>query len=245
MSKGILFIGDIHGRGGWKELAIQAFTNFDEVVLLGDYVDSFKTPPVVQLENLKAIISFLNKKAKGRVTALLGNHDYAYIKGHYGISGFQAAMLPEFQRLFEDNRDIFQIAWGYTGDNGRYTLATHAGLTKTLYNRYILPELGEGGFVHKVTEGVIPEDLHDMLNLLRDKDDIMWKVGTMRGGMGTPGPLWADIHELGEDPYQDINQVVGHTASYSPSMRFIEDNYFIARVDSYDNKELATLSLDL
>ena len=59
MSKKILFVGDIHGLTEWRELVLDGLRNFHEVVFLGDYVDSFHVRPVVQLENLKAIISLL------------------------------------------------------------------------------------------------------------------------------------------------------------------------------------------
>ena len=245
MSKRVLFVGDIHGRADWRELTLLALKNFDEIVLLGDYVDSFTARPVVQLENLKSIVSFLKNKAKGRVTALLGNHDYAYLKGKFGISGFQPAMYPDFKKIFEDNYDLFKIAWGYTGNDGRYTLVTHAGLTYTFWKKYILKEIEEGGFVHQVTDGKIPENIHETLNLLKDKTELMWKVGSMRGGAGTPGPLWADIHELLDDPYPEINQIVGHTANYSPTINFQKNGYFISRIDSFDRMKTASVIFSL
>ena len=71
----------------------------------------------------------------------------------------------------------------------------------------------------------------------------MWKVGSMRGGVGTPGPIWADIRELTDDPYPGINQVVGHTASHSVTVDLIGDG-IIAKVDNF-GKTTASLVLSL
>ena len=75
----VLFIGDIHGLDEWNDIAINGLKQFYEIVFLGDYVDSFFVKPVLQLNNLKNLCKFIRKN-KSHVTALLGNHDYAYIK---------------------------------------------------------------------------------------------------------------------------------------------------------------------
>lgn len=247
MSKKVLFIGDIHGNSEWRELALDGLKNFYEVVFLGDYLDSFHISPVLQLDNLKALIAFIrNKPKQGKITALWGNHDYAYLHSYSSISGSQHSQAYIYRELLEKNRELFQIAWGYTGDNGKYTLATHAGLTSTFWKRHILPLFEEGGFLYQLTDGNGPDSLpiHETLNYLADKKELMWKVGSMRGGGGTPGPLWADYRELLEDPYPDINQVFGHTAKSSPSVDHFGD-YFIACIDSWANRKIASMVISL
>jgi hypothetical protein len=240
--KKVLFIGDIHGRTDWRETALQGMKKFQEVVFLGDYFDSFDISAALQIDNFMAFLSFIKKKGG---TALLGNHDYAYIHGKSGISGYQYTQAHKYQQLLNDNIDHFKIAWGYRDDKQNYTLASHAGITQTFWNRFVLPLFEKGEFLYNITEGKGPTDLeiHETLNFLRDKKDLMWKVGSMRGGMGTPGPLWADIRELLEDPYPGINQVVGHTVNHAISLDFNDDN-FIARVDSY-GKNTAGLVISL
>ena len=78
---------------------------------------------------------------------------------------------------------------------------------------------------------------------MRD-DEILWKVGAVRGGMGTPGPLWADYRELLEDPYIGINQVFGHTASGTVSVHQNGDDMLI-KVDAHWNRNLGHMTVDL
>lgn len=240
--KKVLFIGDIHGRTDWRETALEGMKRFQEVVFLGDYFDSFDKSFFQQMENFKALLSFLRKKGG---TALLGNHDYAYIHGYSQISGYQYGPAHQIQQILRENIDLFDIAWGYTNTKQIYTLGSHAGLTQTFWNRYVLPEFEEDGFISKITDGLDPNDMeiHEALNYLKDKKDLMWKVGPDRGGFGTPGPLWADIRELMEDPMGGINQVVGHTANHSISLDFPGDN-FIAKVDNF-GKKTASLVISL
>jgi predicted phosphodiesterase len=238
----ILFIGDIHGVSDWDKIAIEGLKQFYDIVFLGDYVDSFFIKPVEQIANLKNLCTFIRKN-KSKVTALLGNHDYAYIYGHSGISGHQYYHIQEYRKIFEDNIDLFQIAWGYTNPNTKkYTLATHAGLTKIFWNHYIVPELNEGGFVYKITEGKEVQ-MHEALNYLQDKE-ILWKVGSARGGIGTPGILWADYIEVIVDRFEGINQIFGHTPQ--PTVRIDQyDNDFIACIDSWGNKKATSLLITL
>jgi len=242
MAKNVLFIGDVHGLTTWEKLANNAFKHFYEIVFLGDYVDSFHVRPVEQIHNLKNLVNFIRKN-KNKVTALIGNHDYAYINNYSGISGYQHAIAHEYQKIFQDNIDLFQIAWGHVNEKtGKYTLATHAGLTNKFWNQYILPETKEGGFVYKFTNGNdIP--IHETLNYLKDKD-IMWKVGRSRGGSGTPGILWSDYSELLSDRYTGINQFFGHTGQLMPRITKIDDD-LIACIDIYGNDEIGNLLVTL
>lgn len=237
LNKKVLFIGDIHGRTDWRETAVEGLKKFQEVVILGDYWDSFDVSSALQKDNFYQILSFVRKKKN--VTALLGNHDYAYIHAFHSISGYQHSQAPVIKKLFEDNRDLFKIAWGYEDRNGKYTLATHAGLTYSFWTQHILP-LFDGGFLSNVFGDKGPNEIpiHEVLNALIDKKELMWKVGHARGGWGTPGPLWADYRELLADPFPEINQVVGHTVNHAPSIDLLDGNV-IARIDSWGPKTAA------
>jgi hypothetical protein len=239
--KKVLFIGDIHGHTDWRETALEGMKRFQEVVFLGDYFDSFDKSFFQQMENFKAFLSFVRKKGG---TALLGNHDYAYIHGYSQISGYQFAQAHQIQQILRENIDLFNIAWGYRNTKQSYTLASHAGLTQTFWDRFILPEFGPDGFITKVSNKSLGDmEIHEALNYLKDKRALMWKVGSERGGVGTPGPLWADIRELMEDPMGGINQVVGHTANHSISLDFPNDQ-FIAKVDN-SGPRVASLVISL
>jgi predicted phosphodiesterase len=242
-TKKVLFIGDIHGKFDWREIANEAKKRFvSEIVFLGDYVDSHdkNSSAVKQLDNLKSIITFARKtnesKLGSKVTLLLGNHDYAYLTGESGTSGYQHMHAFEFRDIFQKNIDLFNIAWGITEANGKYTLATHAGLTKEFYNNDILRQFKEGNFLNRLLNRDYPDDLqmHEILNLLKDRYSLLWKVGSVRGGYGTPGILWADHSELMMDPIEDINQIFGHTANYSITIDTIKDSKYY-RIDTFWN----------
>ena len=252
--KKVLFIGDVHGRFDWRETANEAKKRFiDEIVFLGDYLDSFdkeKYSPFKQIENLKSIISFARKtnerKLGTKVTLLLGNHDYAYIHDFFATSGYQHAFALEYKKIFEDNHDLFKVAWGIKEQNGDYTLATHAGLTNEFYKKYVLPEFKEFKFLNKLLDRDNPGDLltHEVLNLLIDKKDIIWRVGSVRGGGDAPGILWADHSELLLDPYKGIDQVFGHTVNYAPSVTK-KNGQTLYRIDTWwDNTPGLVLNFD-
>ena len=239
--KKVLFIGDIHGTTEWEEIVKNGLKQFYEIVFVGDYIDSFFVKASEQLYNLNNLIRFIRKN-KTQVTALLGNHDYAAINSYSGISGYQHLYVHEYKKVFQDNIDLFQIAWGYTNDiTKKYTLATHAGLTKTFWNRFIFPQINE--VIHKIAEGKELQ-IHEALNYLQDKKDILWKVGSVRGGRGTPGILWADYTEVIEDRYDGINQIFGHTPQLTVRVDQYDDD-LIACIDSWGNKKGTSMIMTL
>jgi hypothetical protein len=243
MQKKYTIIGDVHGQDGWREIAFKALGKFRHVVFLGDYVDSFDIRATEQMYNLKEIIA-LKEKYPDQVTLLLGNHDWAYIFSEIGISGFQHNYWYEFKGIFDNKLDLFDVAHGYTGSDGKYTLMTHAGLTYGFYKGTILPRLtGETGGPGCLRGLTTETPLHEILNAMKG-DKLLWKVGAMRGGGGDPGPLWADYLELLEDPYPDINQVFGHTASGTVNVTNISGDMLV-KVDGWYNKKLAHINLDL
>ncbi len=245
MGNKILFVGDIHGRPRWKAPVAEALLKFQDIVFLGDYVDSFDIRPVEILHNLKEIIRY-KKKYPDRITLLLGNHDYAYIDDHSQTSGFNFHMYQTYKNVFESNKELFQVAWGYTNPTThRYTLATHAGITKTYYDRFIKTNIDNADSRLNTLSGGDASrlKLHEILNFMRD-DKNLWKVGSMRGGVGTPGPLWADYLELLEDRYDGINQVFGHTAAGTVSIDLFGED-LVAKIDSNMPKSQPHLLISL
>lgn len=240
--KKVMFIGDIHGKSGWIEYATEALKSGIEVVFIGDYVDDFHHTGIQIEQNLLRIIAF-KRKADNRkhlktpVTLLLGNHDYAYLMNKTRISGYDPAWAPRWREIFNKNWDIFSLAWGYENIlTKEYTLATHAGITNKYWKDYISnPRLPHYEFVQQVLgeDAFETKPMHMILNVLKDKFGLLWKVGFERGGSGTPGPLWADWRELQEDNYTGINQVVGHTAWHSQEFVRNSDNTFLAKVDGW------------
>lgn len=259
--KKVLFIGDIHGRTDWIKYATEALKGGHEVVFMGDYVDSFDHKGYDIEQNLLRIIAF-KKKADNRknfltkVTLLLGNHDYSYLAGKY-CSGKNSVWSHRYKEIFDQNWDLFDLAWGYTEPiTQKYTLASHAGITESYWRKYIVDPnsnhysfvkriIGEDAFDVKIVNdrevGVHP--MHEILNVLKDQFSLLWKVGYFRGGSDHPGILWADLSELRVDPYIGINQIVGHTGWHSSEWIQLNDT-FIAKVDGA-GKEVQRLLINL
>jgi hypothetical protein len=254
--KRVTFIGDVHGLTTWEKIARTALTEFSEVVFLGDYVDSFNVLPIDILDNLKKIIEF-KKQYPDKVTLLLGNHDYAYVYGKTSTSGFNSGMWHDYKDQFVSNWDLFNIAWGHLSanrlnkkDQPLYTLATHAGLTTT-YHRHIMkgvsdPDYAESRLYDLQRAGVYNDSLllHEILNLMKDFPDDLWKVGRERGGWSFGGVLWADKYELERDNLENIDQVVGHTPHNSTTIIERKD-CMLHFVDCRRNENIYTLQLEL
>jgi hypothetical protein len=240
--KQVLFIGDIHGKSDWITYAEYALKANIEIVFMGDYVDSFDDTGYKIEQNLLRIIAFKKKADKRRekkalmrpkVTLLLGNHDYAYMMGKSGTSGFSIRYEQVYRDIFHENWDLFDVAWGYEDIlTKKYTLATHAGLTQDYWDS-IKNDDEYSKFVEQIiTDPWQTPKIHEVLNILKDKFTLLWSIGYERGGVSLPGIIWADISELILDPYKDINQVVGHSAYHSPEMYF-KNGSFIAKVDGF------------
>lgn len=203
-----LVIGDVHGTNKWKDIEPR---NYDKIVFLGDYVDSYTIDNSEMVYNLKNIIDF-KKDYKNKVILLMGNHDnsYAMLYDHIAqtkklgtsCSGFRHEIAPDLYKLYSENMDLFQATYQV----GNY-LFSHAGLSRQSYNEYFKQEYEN---VYKDTMM-----LSTYLNMLYDKrDERLFKIGTLRGGWNRNGGIfWADREET-SGKYRvlnNYNQIVGHT----------------------------------
>lgn len=131
-----IYIGDIHGLTIWKQI-VEDNPDFDNIVFIGDYFDSFDIDGTTQLLNLKEIIKFkLNNMDK--VHLLIGNHDIHYWGNINNIttSGYQPKNKFLFNQTFTEFEHLFKMCI-QIGNN----LCTHAGissvfLTKNNYEEY-------------------------------------------------------------------------------------------------------------
>lgn len=192
----IIAVGDIHGRTAWRELAEKYM---DQVVFIGDYVDSrlgLEDDDI--LWNFEEIIT-LKKENPNLVTLLLGNHDIQYLYyPRQRCSGFRTTYLIQMVKLFKENRDLFQIAVQYQN-----YLFTHAGVSHSWYKH------------HKTAlDEYQGTTLAEALNAIHHSPDrdILFEVGPARGGYDAySGPVWADKSETEDDLLDGFHQVVGHS----------------------------------
>src|SRR5574344_2389541 len=90
MSK-ILAIGDLHDKSWIIHEIAELVDMYDKVVFVGDYVDSWNAGPSKSIGAWKAL-HVLMQSHPGKVHAVIGNHDYAYV--HPEIAGRSSGWNP-------------------------------------------------------------------------------------------------------------------------------------------------------
>jgi hypothetical protein len=237
----ILSIGDIHGRTDWVYLTHGGYTEYhlwrtsvdaaggidtsdvwdlplsqyDKIIFVGDYVDSFTINNVTIKHNLLDIIH-LKKTLGDKVILLLGNHDIQYfIKGQM-CSGYRAEMQYDLQLIFQEDLDLFTMAYGFNGH-----LWTHAGVTDGWYTA-LLRDLyhPDYRFIDIVRERD-PKTVADAINLAWElRHPTIYNVDPDSGGSSTwAGPLWVRPGTLKKHAIDGVVQVVGHT----PQKKVVSD----------------------
>ena len=223
----ILVCGDIHGRRFWKE-PCNNLDKYDKVVFLGDYLDPYGFEGIdveEAIENFKEIID-LKKQNMDKVILLLGNHDLPYFsKDYFNLSSYHcrhsAIHHNEIHKLFNDNADLFQIAYVYN----EQTLSL-----KKEYNDILFTHAGvESGWLEQIVF-CVETDINKIANTLNEltksKDGLekLHCITSERGGRDRYGScVWSDVHDMMWDvntkrnansivkPIQNIQQVFGHT----------------------------------
>ena len=239
----ILTIGDIHGRDSWKEIIFGGNTEFffwkqaveegyldhegkykfqvdwDKIIFVGDYVDSYDISDRTILENLEDIVLFA-KTYPDLVVLLLGNHDIQYIVPNEWCSGHRSQMKFDLGEIFTKNETLFRIAYldefesEYKGNPHTIrTLWTHAGVSFGWY-RELLRDLKNPKFKYKqVFEGYEDWKIDQLINMAWDcrLSNIYNVDATSGGGSLYAGPLWIRPHILNDMPLEGYDQVMGHT----------------------------------
>lgn len=192
----ILVIADLHGLDVWKEFVDKE--DFDRIIFLWDYVDSFHFTDSEIFENLTNIIKF-KKDNPEKVILLLWNHDIQYIWEWNDCSWKRYSMATWLWFMFNDNIDLFKVVH----EEGWY-LFSHAWFTWDWINHneeHIAEFFPEWTF----------EDLNELLKSYMK--NILFTVWRSRWGFDKfSWPLWADKDETTKDWFLwNVTQVVGHT----------------------------------
>ena len=191
-------IGDTHGLAV-AELVSQIAGEYDKIIFMGDYVDSYFVSNSEVSQNLLDIID-LKKRYPSRMVLLWGNHDIQYLLGakNFGCSGYRLEMWEALHGLFSSNEDLFQFSFGIAN-----YLWTHAGINQYWYDNRFKPVTEKSD-----NPGSLPEQLNEAF---RRRDKAIFDVGYKRGGFfEAGGPFWCDIAELIRDPIRGYHQIVGH-----------------------------------
>jgi hypothetical protein len=229
-----IILGDTHGREDWKEIVQQ---DFDKVIFIGDYFDSFNIPYNQQMNNFLDILEF-KKQNKEKVILLIGNHDYHYTKeamsrGEY-YSGFQSGVSFQIQYCLMEalKEDLLQLC--YIQDK---FLFSHAGITKTWL---------------KNTGYIGGDPLEIFINGLFKYQPLNFAF--TKGSNYSPygddicqTPIWVRPKSLQNDRIDYYTQVVGHTQQNNIVIKeniilidYIENSQYLiiedgeAKVGKYD-----------
>lgn len=220
--KKIMTIGDIHGRTSWKDFGDIKFLllaepeaagyggfvpEFDYYIFGGDYCDSFTESNVTIAQNLLEIIRF-KTLYPNHVILLWGNHDVNYyrnlpwIKMNGYVAGFRVEAHYELFQIFNDNRDLFQIAF-----QEKNYLFTHAGVHYGWYHFVFKKAIKGLGFDDMTVAEQSNEAFRYRIDCIMDND--FRRGGTKKVG----GPLWCSKELIDKKPLRNMHQIVGHTAT--------------------------------
>lgn len=217
-----LVIGDPHGR--WDALKkIYNKEKPDEVIILGDYFDSFNIDSFSQCECFENIIKLRKKhlsKHKGRFIMLIGNHDLHYMADElFGrCSGWNQLTYSEasYVLCYNWDKEFLQMIFV---DEINKTIYSHAGVSMNWFNQWI--KSGSLGDINTIEVKAFAFTYKD--------------GGDFYGSSSWNSPLWIRPNGLKKCPYKDKdgivwNQVFGHTEPYAP-FKWEQDNASFYDID--------------
>lgn len=202
-----IIIGDPHGR--WNAVKnIYDKEQPDEVIILGDYFDSFNIDAYNQRECYDNIINLrkehLSKHGRG-FYMLIGNHDMHYMDEAFGrCSGWNP--LTNYQASYPLCRDWdAEILKMIFIDEVNKTIYSHAGVTMNWFQQWIKSN-----------------SLADINTIETKAFQFTYKNGgDYYGSSSWNSPLWVRPEGLKKSPYKDKDgivwtQIFGHTQTNAP-----------------------------
>jgi hypothetical protein len=221
-----LIIPDIHQRIAPLGNILDSEV-YDEVVFLGDWVDTLASPPeVASFYETCVFLRYLmleHPRHKDFVF-ILGNHDLQYIhlnckpsrssvvpERTYYCSGFTKTKARDWRRAFYDEGLKDNLFWGkfkpaYLSQG---IVFSHAGVSPTL--------LSYGEDIVSFVENSCMEAWLNYRQLTHPKNYILSDVGRCRGGSSRRGGLlWLDWREEFTPSSVVGSQIVGHTTVSEP-----------------------------
>ena len=217
MSKTIV-ISDTHGKS-IKEIYLrfnELDTKYDNIVLLGDYVDNFDTKISgrEQIRHFQEIIEIAKKDS--RVHLLMGNHDLMYIVGYIPpYRGFQKEYANDIAKVINENIELFNIVW----KGNKYTYS-HAGISKKFM------ELNEYKDIEEINQA-FREKRYSKFEVYDERVED-WERYT---------PTMMRFDTLCND-YWCENQIVGHTEL--PCITIEEGNIWCIETFEHGNMAIVT-----
>lgn len=214
-----LVVGDLHGKIDVYNEIMQEKDK--DIVLIGDYLDSFDRSVDDQINLLESIL--YNCENNSRFTALIGNHELSYLNSRYMASGWNhvtASLVVHLKSRMWNNLKFYHVV------DSKYLL-THAGVSRS----WLPPRVKT------------LEEIAVFLDVVAT--DKLLEVGYRRGGIHpVGGPVWCD-YWAEFDPIEGVTQIMGHTA-YRPKgamSGIVVDQYGNYNIDCLD-REREILEID-
>ena len=215
-----LILGDMHGLINVYQ-QIYEKENPDDVICLGDYVDSFDVDVKYQEYNMKCLVEMKKNHDKGEFIILLGNHDFHYLYGYpqyERYSGFSYTTFQWAHKYFTELVDNRTIQLIYKDDVNKI-LYSHAGITNTWLNDWTIQidELND----------ILQRNRFNEVQILCFSDE---KPYNSYGDNVHQSCIWVREKSFLSDMYKDKDglvwkQIVGHTPGYT--IRKLNDNFII------------------
>lgn len=189
-----IILGDTHGH--WKYIKdIYDAENPDDIILLGDYCDSFCLTSKDMLTCWNNIIKLKNQH-KGNFVMIMGNHDWHYINSTQKYSGYKQSTWNTMHDILSNAWDSKLLHVAYV-DSINKTIYSHAGVTNTWIKEWGNPPID------------MLDDVNEWgLNFSHMSFDLY-------GDSKWQGPLWVRPSALVNDMYskdgETWTQIVGHT----------------------------------
>ena len=238
-----LVIPDVHQRVRSVRHILNTETDYDEVVFLGDWFDSFYEPPKVAgfeetCEFLRHLV--LDHPFKDKFVFLIGNHDLSYIYENkdlssnrisktikYYCSGFTASKAKKFRHQFFDRGlkdDFFTEHFKIVHQTQGFTLS-HAGLSEK--------HIPYGKTPKELIEEIIPFVWKNFRDMTLPHNYLISGAGYCRGGdCNVGGVLWQDWFMEFQPSIEIGPQVVGHTTTKEPICTGMNTRYESWNLDS-------------
>ena len=202
-----IVLGDYHARLDiFKQ--IYQYEQPDDVILLGDYVDSHETiSDTNQQIAFEELLNIRNKHSKGNFIMLMGNHDFHYYYNNPWLekyTGYSYArskwVTPLYKQLLNDG--IIQTIYI---DEINKTIYSHAGITNTWVK------------IHNI-------NINEINDIMLNNENYNGKQNTniflfSNGGRfsGNSGDskdnscIWVRPYSLIDDFYNEYKHIVAHT----------------------------------
>ena len=212
-----IVIGDPHGRWGFVK-QIYDKEQPEEVIILGDFFDSFNIDVYTQRESYEHIIELRKehlKKYRHGFVMLIGNHDMHYMDEQFGrCSGWNAlsASVAGYPLCRDWDKEILQICYI---DEINKTIYSHAGVSMNWFNSWI--KSGSLGDINTIETKAFQFTFKN--------------GGDYYGSSSYNSPLWIRPEGLKNSMYVDNdgvvwNQIFGHTQVDAPFHWKINDADF-------------------